>query len=388
MKNVYKIYLFTNIASHYRESLWIELLKSDSFSMHFYFGKNNPTNIKSIDLSNPSYDKYSRFLHGISNSWLNGRIVLWQRGVPKACSHISMDFAIFNSDMWCISTWIAAAICRLRGIKVVFWGHGFYGRESTLRLLVRKKFYKLANYHLLYERNAKQLMIKHGFDEQKLYIIFNSLNYQLHKKLRTQFLNVKKAEAFPFFNDPNLRTLVFVGRLTITKKLQLLVNSALYLNKDDVKFNLLIIGDGDERESLVKLGQRGTSDGWLCLIGPCYDETLIGKYLYFADLCISPGNVGLTAIHSLSFGTPVCTHSNLSHQGPEAGAIIEGYNGCFFEENSITSMCQSISMWFEENNSKREEIRKRCYEIVDKYYNPNYQINVLHNLLDSHPPEL
>ena len=32
---------------------------------------------------------------------------------------------------------------------------------------------------------------------------------------------------------------------------------------------------------------------------------IISKYLYYADICVSPGNVGLTAIHSLTYGTPV-----------------------------------------------------------------------------------
>ena len=115
--------------------------------------------------------------------------------------------------------------------------------------------------------------------------------------------------------------------------------------------------------------------------GECYDEILISELIYNADLCVSPGNVGLTVIHSLSFGTPVITHNNFSNQMPEFEAIEQGVTGDFFEENSIESLEQIITKWLSFNPSKTEEMINRCYEIVDIKYNPNYQMSILSNVL-------
>ena len=49
-----------------------------------------------------------------------------------------------------------------------------------------------------------------------------------------------------------------------------------------------------------------------------------------SDLTVSPGNIGLTAIHSLSYGTPVCSHSNFNNQMPESEAIINFEKWFFF----------------------------------------------------------
>ena len=62
--------------------------------------------------------------------------------------------------MTIISTWIASFILRLRGVKVLFWGHGIYGNESLPKLLLRKIFLSLATHNLVYEERAKKLMIK------------------------------------------------------------------------------------------------------------------------------------------------------------------------------------------------------------------------------------
>ena len=46
--------------------------------------------------------------------------------------------------------------------------------------------------------------------------------------------------------------------------------------------------------------------------GACYDESKLGELIFNADLCVSPGNVGLTAVHSMGYGTPVITHNNFA----------------------------------------------------------------------------
>jgi len=167
----------------------------------------------------------------------------------------------------------------------------------------------------------------------------------------------------------------------------LLLHAVNIINSEKIAVNLLFIGDGPIRASLEKLGQKGMFDSCLHFVGACYSEEKNGKYLFFADLCVSPGNVGLTSVHSLSFGTPVCTHGNFNNQGPEAEAIIEGYNGFLFKEGDLDDLVQGINTWFMKNPD-REQVRRQCMEIIDTYYNPKCQLSVFDRMVNNAKPEI
>ena len=158
------------------------------------------------------------------------------------------------------------------------------------------------------------------------------------------------------------------------------------INKENVSCNLFFIGNGPFKEYLEKQCEIGMSNNWIHFFGSSYLEETICKYLYFSDLCVSPGNVGLTAIHSLSFGTPVCTHNNLKKQMPEAQSIIDGYNGFLFEENNLNDLVRGIKGWLVIKKD-RTKLRKQCIEIVDKYYNPEYQLKVFNLMLKNKKPD-
>ena len=110
--------------------------------------------------------------------------------------------------------------------------------------------------------------------------------------------------------------------------------------------------------------------------GPCYDEKENAQLIYDANMCVAPGNIGLTAIHSLSFGTPALTHDSFEYQMPEYEAIIDGKTGTFFKKDDVNSMADAIQNWIE-NNTDRDKTRHACYEEIDARWNPEFQMKVL-----------
>ncbi len=313
---------------------------------------------------------------------------IWQKGIIRLCATQDFDVMVFTGEMYCLSTWIASVISHIRKKDVIFWGHGVYGNEHAAKLFFRKLFLGLANKHILYERRAKKLMTNLGFSPGKLYVVFNSLDYDKHKSLRDSFIKLTKSLVFPFFKMPEHPVIVFIGRLTKEKKLGLLIESMNELAEEGMHVNLMIIGEGAEKEKLKRLASTGLSEMRMFFFGATYDEEEIGRFLSTSDLCVSPGNIGLTAIHSLSFGTPVATHNNFNMQGPEAEAISDGYNGFLFQENNKNSLKEKMLEWFLKNSADREGIRNRCYEIVDNCYNPGYQMKVIERMLENELPEV
>ena len=384
---VKKIGIYTNIAPLYRKDLWTVLLNSKKYEFHFYSGIDDSSGIKKMDIANIFRNKKNQF-HPLKNIYLKNGVLIWQKKIFRSILFENPQAVILMGDSWILSTWIIGLISRFKGIHVIYWGHGFYGNETGIKKIFRKTFFKIANSHLVYERRGKMLMIENGFSADSIHILFNSINYDLIKSLRLDKNKITKSEYFNFFNNPELPTLIFIGRLTPVKKLDLLLSAINTLNKNEGLINALIVGEGPKLKELQEISEREIAEGRVYFYGACYSEDELSKLLSASDLCVSPGNVGLTAIHSLSYGTPVCTHNNLNRQMPEAGAIQEGFNGTFFIEENTESLIESIKTWLFNNSMNRETIRRNCYQIVDQYYNPNYQSKVIHNLLEKGKPLL
>lgn len=98
------------------------------------------------------------------------------------------------------------------------------------------------------------------------------------------------------------------------------------------------------------------------IIGECCSEETNAKLIYNADLCVAPGNIGLTAIHVMMFGCPAITHNDFKWQMPEFEAIKSMETGMFFEKGNLDSLVNSILDWFEIKIKEREKVRLACYK--------------------------
>ena len=228
----------------------------------------------------------------------------------------------------------------------------------------------------MYGNHARNNMIRLGFDSKKLHLIYNSLNYESSRELR-QVCLTNPYESYFKNNNP---ILVFIGRLTAVKKLYMIQQAVELLKKRGLLVNVAFVGDGPEKDILQKeISPSDSNRYWF--VGSLYNEREIAPYLYYADLCISPGNVGLTGIHALSYGLPVITNDNFENQMPEFEAIESKRTGDFFREDDVCNLADKIEAWLQ-NNMDREIVRERCYQVIDTKYNPVYQIDMIKSILN------
>jgi len=217
-------------------------------------------------------------------------------------------------------------------------------------------------------------MVNSGISEDKIDVIYNSLDYEKQLLIRK---NLQLSDIYCKHFDNAFPTLLFIGRLEKSKQLAMFVLLIGILKDSGIPFNAIFIGEGNDKDRLIQITKDQKLEDKIWFYGSCYNEDTIGHLIFNADICISPGNVGLTAIHSLSFGTPVITHSNFAEQGPEFEAIREGVTGDFFTEGNLDSLVQTTKNWISKYPKKSEKLINDCYEVIDKYYNPYYQISIL-----------
>jgi glycosyltransferase involved in cell wall biosynthesis len=361
-----KICCIFNVAPHYREAIYREMDKG--LNVDFYFGDKMFFPIEKMD-----YGHLTNFRHELRNVFVRNP-VYWQRGSVRLLFK-SYSAYLLSGEIWCLSTWLMLIGSRLLGKKVYLWSHGWYGDEGRMKKFVKRMWVNLSAGIFLYGDYAKELARKNGCNERKLHVLYNSLAYDRHLELRKKITDDPLYSVH--FKNSN-KNLLFTGRLTASKKLDMLLNVIVKLREDHLNPNLVLIGDGPEKTALEHLAKDLGIENQVWFYGACYDEEVLGKLIYNADLCISPGEVGLTAIHSMSFGTPVISHNNFSGQMPEFEAISDGETGCFFEYGDLASLTDSVKRWFG-LALNREAVRRKCYDVIDHKYNPHFQMKVMKN---------
>lgn len=366
MKN--NLCFITNIAPHYREPIFSLIDKE--IGCDFYIGDHIHTKLKVFD-----YHILSGYRKTLKNRFIGP--FYWQQGSVQLVFK-PYKYYILDGEPFCLSSWVILILCRLLGKKTIAWTHGWYGRESLLKGFIKKIFYKQFSTLMLYNRYAMRLMEEIGFDPNRMYCIANSMDSDKEKAIRA---TLQPSNVYSSHFNNNLPTIIYCGRIQKWKKLEMIIDSMKMLKDAGHPVNAVFIGKDVEEVHLERYAEQCGLQANVWMYGPCYDDAIIGQMFYDAAVCVSPGNVGLTAIHSLSFGCPVITHNNFSFQNPEFEAIAPGVTGDFFEQGSLYSLTQTIEKWTYHTSVQREDTRHAAFNEIDKKWNVHYQIKIIKEVL-------
>ncbi len=236
---------------HYRSAILSELLKRKDFECILVGDVKDP-NDSSIEPWIPPQDT---FVRTPCRKLTSG--VLWQTGLIRLITDRDLDVIIFLGNFTFLSTWIAALLAKRKGIRVLFWTHGWLRDEKGIKDAIRTRFYRLAHALLLYGNRAKQIAVRKGFSPHRLHVIYNSLDYKRQKEIRNLISDQRLlALRSKILSDSANSIVVCTGRLTKLKKLDILLNAMASLNQQGHKVCLLLVGDGPERESLERLSLK------------------------------------------------------------------------------------------------------------------------------------
>lgn len=350
----------------YREGIFT--MMDSTFDIDWYFGETK-SDIKEMDISKLKHTNYYWVLGDSSK-------VSWKVGVISLLFKNKYQSIMMHVETRAISDWLFVLLKSLFFPKknLYTWAHGWYGKESRFEAAVKLWMYRRLTKIFVYGQYAKDLIVQHGISEEKVIVIHNSLNYDKQKEIRD---TLQPSDIYRNHFGNERPTLIFIGRLTKVKKLDQVLQALLQLNAKGEIYNLVLVGGGEEKASLEKLSVEMGLGSQVWFHGPSYDERTNAELLFNADLCVSPGNVGLTAMHAMVYGCPVVTHDSFQWQMPEFEAVHEGVTGTFFEMDNVDSLGESISIWINNSYGKREQIRQSCFTEIDSKWNPYVQIQIL-----------
>ncbi len=248
---------------------------------------------------------------------------------------------------------------KLIGFKVYirFNSHPEHFIKSKIKKKIFKFFYKLSNGIIV---NSKEIQNTLKKDYQlSSYLVRNEIDEKKIKKLSKKKINSN------FFNKKSSKILINVGRLDYNKNQEFLIKS-LYKIEEKYKFNLLILGSGYKKNSLLYLIEKFKLNDRVKIINfktNPYPFILKSDGLVLSSFYEGYPNVLIEAgiLNKIIF-------SSDCKSGPKE-ILNKNKNGYLYKSNNFSSFKKVLIKYY--NNSKKEVKFKK--KNLWKYINFNHK---------------
>ncbi|MSP11148.1 MAG: glycosyltransferase [Pelagibacteraceae bacterium] len=234
-----------------------------------------------------------------------------------------------------------------------------YPKFNIFRKLIWKFFYKKTDYLLTMTNKTKQMIEdKIEIDKKKIFVIENPVISRNIKNLALESIDLN--EQFIF----KKKVYCAVGRLTFQKNFfELLEGFKRYSQEAEDDFNLIILGEGELKNTLAHYIKKNNLDNFY-LLG---FKSNPYKYLQRSDLYISTSlweEPGHTLIEAGYLNVPILT-SNCPN-GPHE-IIIDGYNGLKYQLGSISDLVDKIKIFNTLDVKSKKNMTINFKKIVANY---------------------
>lgn len=347
-----KVVILQPVLSHYRKSTFMHILENELFDTFLIAGESY-LNIKSFKTEK------SVILPFLKISILRHSFFYLKRSM-RTLKKINPEIIVAGGiDFHLLHTMLAFFIFKLlKGKQFFWWSHATLGNQGYLGKKSRLFFYKKSDGIMVYNQKGKENLLSIGIPGHKIKVIGNAVNEEdygyLNHKLEKNYI-----PDIPF-------NMVFIGRITSYRRLDILFKAlAIIKQKSDLDFSATIIGDGylDENKELVN--QLNLSDH-VCFEGAQYGKHA-AEFLRKADLLVYPKAIGLSILHSFSFGVPAITTDNMEIQMPEIELLKPGYNGDFYKDENVDDLADKILKWASALKVNKSKYQENCINSIKEY---------------------
>ena len=217
--------------------------------------------------------------------------ICYQRGLLGWLEEWNPDALIVEANPRYISTPEAIEWMQTRGRPVLGWGLGAPPLSGPLTLFRKNgwmRFLESFDGLIAYSQRGADEYITYGISPEKVFVAHNA---------------VSPAPKFPLISRSNHKdrlSILFVGRLQARKRIDSLLDACAQM--PDPKPDLVIVGDGPERERLEAVSKQIYPSAKF--IGERHGAEL-KPYFSEADLFVLPGTGGLAVQEAMSHGLPV-----------------------------------------------------------------------------------
>lgn len=222
-----------------------------------------------------------------------------------------------------------------------------FRRLKRIKTVLVKNIYPWADKIIVISKGIKKDLIQNfKIPIKKIKVIYNAINFSEIEKLSRESVAIK------LFTD-DIPVIVACGRLTYQKNFSLLLNAfSKVIKKHNAK--LLILGEGEEKDKLIKLSHKLKIDDKVFFLG--FQKNPF-KYMAKADVFILSSlyeGFGNVLVEAMACGTPIV--STCCPSGPPE-IITDEVNGLLVPVGDVDAMAKAIFRLL-----KDETLRKHLVE--------------------------
>ena len=214
---------------------------------------------------------------------------------------------------------------QLRGTKLAYWGHGRHQGAKADTSIAKHLSEKLktsltnrADAFFAYTPRGKSLVEKQGFAQDKIFAVNNTVDIKAQRQAYVKF-NSHRTEIRQLLGIEGKKVLLFVGRFSPTKRLDLLLKAFFIMRQQDQSLHLLLVGSGGEEY------WRSQPPG-VSYFGSITELEKLAPIYVAADVFSFPGSVGLGPIQALCYDLPIITIDSEIH--PPEFEYLSPKNSC------------------------------------------------------------
>lgn len=304
------VLIVQNVIEHYRYEFYRALNKSTKYSFCGFYHFRRADGVDTVDF--PTLEGRSSSIAGL----------VFQSGYWRAVARNDYEVVIAAFDLHILSNAMLLFFCKLKGVRFIWWGIGLGKRKFLHRL--RAILAGLADGVIVYETSAAARMRMLGVNPGKVFVAHNTV----HVSRPCVNLDASKRERF-----------LFVGSLDSRKRLDLLLEAFSTIQADlPDHIGIDIVGDGPERKTLEEMSKQLGIQKRVIFHGKIIGEERLRPLFYRALLSVSPGQAGLSVLHSFANGVGFVSQRD-AISGGEIENVEDGVTGFLYSGGIQELVC-------------------------------------------------
>lgn len=376
-----RVLLFHNIPAPYRLPIFKKLSEFYDLTVIFLQRKEKGRFWK-IE------NKYLNFSHGflpeVSFSMFKKNLTI-NHGISSLIKYISPDIVIgLDNSPNLLAMLQVLRVCNKRKIYFLLWTGIFpgYSLGDNIVFKIGDKIINFVRKRILYPDSQRFIVygkeclnyLMHNYNVNRNKIFLGTQGYPYEDLIGEQFkFALEHRQAAHKRN-----TIVYLGYLREKKGIRLFLEAAYLLKKNDVDFNLLIIGDG--HEDVKRLIEENSQKFKITFVG--YKEgTEKYNYLKTAKILILPtlkDSWGWVTNEAMYMGIPVI----ITDKAMAKEMVADGKNGCVVKAGDLQSLYSAIQKMLSMPEKEYLKFCERASKTASNY-GIDYSVNCFREAIES-----
>ncbi len=240
------------------------------------------------------------------------------------------DLVVLEFALRSLSSHVTAALRSVRGRRTAAWGHGadLQRPNRPLTRWVRARRTLASDWFFAYNELSADIVAATGYPRARITPVGNTLDTvelgAARRRLRRQ--DVDRARESLGLSGTNVG--IFSGGMYPEKRLDFLAAAARAIRAALPSFELILLGDGIDREAAVSLAR---DEDWVHFLGRRGGAQRL-PYFEMADVTLTPGKVGLGIVDAFALATPPVA-TRYPYHSPEFAYLVDGENGLLADDS-------------------------------------------------------